>query len=78
MIFYVFPFLFFVISIGSILRYQRTNNDIFGVLAFATALVSIIWSLVISHWLIHILSLIILFKFNTSIFNDVQVKINEE
>ena len=78
MIFYVFPLLFFIIFIGSILRYQRTSNDIFGVLAFSSALVFVVWSLVISHWLIHVLSLIILLSFKTSIFNFVKIRTNEE
>ncbi len=78
MILPIFPLLFLITSIGSVLWYQRTGNDIFGVLAFASALACVIWGLVISHWLIHILSLIILLKFRTPILGAIQVKIDSK
>ncbi|MEM8778737.1 MAG: hypothetical protein AAGF26_07685 [Cyanobacteria bacterium P01_G01_bin.49] len=73
----IFPLLFLLTSLGSVLWYQHTDNDIFGVLAVASALAFVIWGLVISHWLIHILSLIILLKFTTPIFSAIQVKITK-
>ncbi|MEL4897142.1 hypothetical protein [Crocosphaera sp. Alani8] len=72
----IFPLLFLITSIGSFVWYQRTENDIFGVLAFASALACVIWGLVISHWIIHILSLILLLKFRTPILRTIQVKID--
>ncbi len=78
MILPIFPLLFLITAIGSVVWYQRTGNDIFGVLAFGSALACVIWGLVISHWLIHILSLIILLKFRTPILGAVQVKIDDE
>ncbi|MGK7878729.1 MAG: hypothetical protein AB4060_01300 [Crocosphaera sp.] len=74
----IFPLLFLITSIGSVIWYQRTGNDIFGVLACGSALACVIWGLVISHWLIHILSLIILLKFRTPIFDTIQVNINSK
>lgn len=78
MILPIFPLLFLITSIGSVLWYQRTGNDIFGVLGFASALACVVWGLVISHWLVHILSLIILLKFKTPIFNAIQVKVDNK
>ncbi len=74
----IFPLLFLITSIGSVVWYQRTGNDIFGVLAFASALACVIWGLVISHWLIHILSLIILLRFRTPILSVIQVKVDSK
>lgn len=74
----IFPLLFLLTSLGSLLWYQRTDNDIFGVLAAASALACVIWGLVISHWLIHILSLIVLLKFRTPILSAIQVKVSSK
>ena len=74
----IFPLLFLITSIGSVIWYQRTENDIFGVLAFASALACVIWGLVISHWLVHILSLIILLRFRTPLLSAIQVKVNSK
>lgn len=74
----IFPLLFLMTSIGSILWYQRTENDIFGVLAVASALACVIWGLVISHWLIHLLSLIVLLTLRTPIFSAIQVKVKSQ
>ncbi len=71
----IFPLLLLVTSIGSILWYQRTDNDIFWVLAVASALAGIIWGLVIAHWSIHLISLIVLLKFRTPILSAIQVKV---
>ncbi len=54
----VFLILFLTTTIGSLILYQKTNQDIYRVLAVFTAVVCIIWGLVIAHWAIHILSLI--------------------
>lgn len=58
----VFPLLLLITSIASGFWYQKTNNDIFGVLAVASAVVCLIWGLVIAHWLIHLLGLLLLVK----------------
>ncbi|ACK64915.1 conserved hypothetical protein [Rippkaea orientalis PCC 8801] len=72
----IFPLLLLVTSIGSILWYQRTDNDIFGVLAVASALAGVIWGLVIAHWSIHLISLLVLLKFRSPIFSAIQVKVD--
>ncbi|WP_267382866.1 hypothetical protein [Cyanobacterium sp. uoEpiScrs1] len=74
----IFPLLFFVISIGSIFWYQRTDNDIFGVLAVASALTCLIWGLSIAHWLVHLVSLIILLGFGSPVFEAIHVKVNNK
>ncbi|XLQ11323.1 MAG: hypothetical protein KPI85_07445 [cyanobacterium endosymbiont of Epithemia adnata isolate EadnSB Bon19] len=74
----VFPLLFFIISIGSILWYQRTDNDIFGVLAAASALTCLIWGLIIAHWSIHLVSLIMLLRFGSPVFNAIQVNVSDK
>ncbi|MEA5532800.1 hypothetical protein [Crocosphaera sp. XPORK-15E] len=78
MILPIFPILFLITAVGSVLWYQRTENDIFGVLAVASALACLIWGLVISHWLIHILSLIILLTFRTPLLSAIQVKVGNK
>ncbi|MGK7939885.1 MAG: hypothetical protein AB4062_07000 [Crocosphaera sp.] len=78
MILPIFPLLLLITSLGSVFWYQRTGNDIFGVLAFASALAFVIWGLVISHWLIHILGLVILLKFKTPILSTIQVKVSSK
>jgi hypothetical protein len=74
----LFPLLFLITSIGSIIWYQRTENDIFGALAVASALACVIWGLVIAHWSIHLLSLIVLLKFRTPIFSAIQVRVSNK
>lgn len=74
----IFPLLLLVTSIGSALWYQRTDNDIFGVLAAASALACLIWGLVIAHWSIHLVSLIILLRFRAPIFSAIQVKVSSK
>ena len=72
MILPLFPLLLLVTSIGSALWYQRTGNDIYGVLAVASSLSCLIWGLVIAHWSIHLLSLIVLFRFRSPILSLIQ------
>ena len=57
MILPVFPLLMIATTIGSVILYLRTANDIFGVLAVAFAIASIIWGLVVAHWTVHLLFL---------------------
>lgn len=76
MILLLFPILLLVTAIGSVLWYQHTANDIFGVLAAASAIACLVWGLVIAHWSIHLLSLIVLLKVRAPIMSLVQVNNN--
>ena len=53
----VFPLLMFITTLGSIILYLRTANDIFGVLSVVMAISCLIWGLVAAHWSIHLLAL---------------------
>ncbi|MDJ0744244.1 MAG: hypothetical protein QNJ32_12890 [Xenococcaceae cyanobacterium MO_167.B27] len=55
-----FPILMLATTIGSVIWYLRTNNDIFAVLAVGMALACLVWGLVVSHWSIHLLALLAL------------------
>lgn len=70
----IFPILLLITSLGSGLWYKKTDNDIFGALAVASATVCLIWGLVIAHWSIHLLGLLVLLKFKTPILEWVQIK----
>lgn len=56
----ILAILFLVTSLGSVLLYQRTDNEIYKILAIATAIVCIVWGLVVAHWSIHIFALLAL------------------
>ena len=60
MILPVFPLLMLVTTLGSLLWYWRTANDIFAVLAVGMAIACLIWGLVVAHWSIHLLFLLAL------------------
>ncbi|WP_013320469.1 hypothetical protein [Gloeothece verrucosa] len=70
----IFPLLLLITSIGSVVWYQKTDNDIFGALAVTCAAVCLIWGLVIAHWSIHLLGLLVLLKFRPPILEWVQIK----
>jgi hypothetical protein len=70
----LFPLLLLLTAIASIIYYQRTKNDIFGVLGVSTTLAALIWGLVIAHWSIHLLSLILLVKFRYPLLNLVAIE----
>ena len=53
----IFLVLLLVTALGSLVLYLRTAHDIFAVLATGTAIVCLIWGLVIAHWSIHLLAL---------------------
>ncbi len=72
-----FPVLLLVTSIGSGLLYQRTENDIFKVLAIASAVACLMWGLVIAHWSIHLLGLILLLKLRTPLYKAIEVKVSD-
>ncbi len=69
----VFPILLLATSILSGIWYQKTDNDIFGVLALVGMAVCLIWGLVIAHWSIHLLGLLMLFKLRTPVLGWIQV-----
>jgi hypothetical protein len=60
MILALFPILFLLTSIGSLLIYQRSQSDHFRLLAVVMAMVAIVWLLTISHWSFQILCLLLL------------------
>jgi hypothetical protein len=60
MILPVFPLLMLATTLGSVVLYLRTANDIFAVLATTMALACLIWGLVVSHWSIQLLFLVAL------------------
>lgn len=64
MILPVFPLLMIATTVGSVILYLRTANDIFGVLAVAFAIACLVWGLVVAHWTIHLLFLtgLVLFR----------------
>lgn len=49
-----------ITTLGSVIWYLRTNNDIFAVLAVGMALACLVWGLVISHWSVHLVALLAL------------------
>lgn len=74
----LFPLLLLITSIWSILWYQKTDNDIFGVLGATSAVIGLIWGLVIAHWSINLIGLLVLLFFRSSLFNVVTVKVNQD
>ena len=77
MFLHIFPILLFAITIGSFYTYQRTNHDIYGVLALASAVVCLMWGLVVAHWLVHLLILVILLKITSNLISKTSpAKIN--
>lgn len=60
MILPVFPLLMLATTLGSVVLYLRTANDIFGVLAGTMAIACLIWGLVVAHWSVHLLFLVAL------------------
>ena len=77
MILPIFPILLLLTALGSVFLYQYTDLDIFKVLAAGTAIICLVWGLVIAHWSIHLLSLIVLFKFKSPVLKTVQVPANK-
>ena len=65
MILPVLPLGLLLIALAGIWYYQRTANDIYRVLSAIIAVVCLIWGFAIAHWSIHLLSLLLLYKFNS-------------
>lgn len=66
MLLHLFPCLLAATAVISAVIYQRTNQDIYGVLAVSSSLVCLIWGFVVAHWLIHLLLLMVVLKFTTA------------
>jgi hypothetical protein len=60
----LFPILFLLTSIGSLLIYQRSHGEQFYLLAILMAAVAIIWLLIISHWSFQLLCLLALLLYD--------------
>jgi hypothetical protein len=78
MILPLFPLLLLFTAIWSVLWYQKTNNDIFGVLGVTSAVIGLIWGLVIAHWSINLIGLVILLFFRSSLISTVTVKVHQD
>ncbi len=74
----VFLTLLFLSTFISLLLYLRTNQDIHLVLAFFCGTIFLIWSLVVAHWSIHLLSLLVLLCLRIPFSNPKTVEIYEE
>lgn len=59
----VLPLLLLVIALGNVFLYQRSSHDVYRVLTAAIIVVCLIWGFAIAHWSIHLLSLLLLFRF---------------
>jgi hypothetical protein len=62
----LFPILFLLTSIGSLLIYQHSHGEQFHLLAVLMAAVAIIWLLIISHWSFQLLCLLALLFYDGS------------
>jgi Flp pilus assembly protein protease CpaA len=69
----LFPLLLILLAIGSLVWYRKTANDIYQALAVSSTIFAIIWGLTLAHWSIHLLSLMILLRCTTPVFNAVRV-----
>jgi hypothetical protein len=69
----LFPLLFLMLSLASLLWYQKTDNDIFKALAVSSFVFAIIWGLILVHWSIHLLGLLLILKFRSPTFSFVRV-----
>ncbi|MGK7930100.1 MAG: hypothetical protein AB4041_01520 [Microcystaceae cyanobacterium] len=74
----LFPLLLVITAIWSILWYQKTDNDIFGVLGTTSAVIGLIWGLVIAHWSINLIGLVLLLIFRSSLLNALTVKVHQD
>ena len=75
MIIPIFPLLFLMTALISIVLYQRSNQEIYLVLAIASGIIFVIWGLTLSHWLIHLLCLLALVSLRIPVFQPKTVNI---
>jgi hypothetical protein len=74
----IFPLLLLITALISIFLYQYTNQEIHLVLAVFSAIICLLWGLMIAHWSIHLLSLLALFCFRTPVFQNKTVNIYDD
>ncbi|MDJ0589450.1 MAG: hypothetical protein QNJ72_05540 [Pleurocapsa sp. MO_226.B13] len=53
-------FLLLITTIASIVIYFCTSSDIFALLGVCMGICCLIWGLIMVHWLIHLLTLLVL------------------
>jgi hypothetical protein len=66
----IFPILLLITALISICLYQRTDQEIHLVLAIFSAIIGLIWGLIIAHWSIHLFSLLVLICLPTPILKN--------
>jgi hypothetical protein len=74
----LFLTLLFLSTFISLLLYLRTNQDIHLVLAFFCGIIFLIWSLVVAHWSVHLVSLLALLCLRIPFFNPQVIEVYEE
>lgn len=75
MILHLFPLLLLITALISIFLYQHTNHEIHLVLGVFVAIVCVLWGLAISHWSIHLITLLALLYFRPFVFKTKTVNI---
>ncbi len=74
----VFLFLFLVSILISVLIYQRTNQEVYLILAVLSGISAFILGLTLVHWSIHLLTLIALVCFPIPIYQGKTINISDE
>jgi hypothetical protein len=78
MLFPLFPLLLLVLAIASILWYQQTNNDIFWVLAASSAVMGLIWGLVMTPWVVQLMVLLVLLGIRKPLLRPIKINIKQK
>ena len=78
MLFPLFPILLLVMAIASLLWYQQTDNDMFWVLAASSAVIGLIWGLVMTPWTVQLVALLLLLGIRTPLLRPVKVNVNQK
>ncbi len=78
MLLFMFPLLLLITSIWSLFWYQKTDNDIFGVLGASSAAIGLIWGLMMAHWSINLLGLLVLLCLRFPTLRTIQVNIHQD
>ncbi len=74
----LFLVLLFLTTLVSLFLYFRTNHDIHLVLGVSSGIIFILWSLIVSHWSIHLLGLLALICLRIPALNPQPAEICEE
>ena len=64
------PISLLIIALGSIILYQKSSHELTRILAAVTAAVCLIWGFAVSHWVLHLLSLLLLLRFKDDWLNQ--------